>query len=229
MAAVRSRHARGYGVVGVTPDPVSRYLSELRASLRGPDADRILAEAEDHLREAIAAGQAAGRTEAEAQEAAISAFGSVRAVARAHQTRRSKAAAIAADVVMAASKLAWLFLLAFIVSYLVSLARLKLTGSTAASQLSYLNQTWLEPAIVDLMLFATYQLVRRLRRLGRAQEMLFGGYFPLVAAVFFAVTAVGMASLVRQVTGPAILAALAAGYALLMSRTFRRQRHRDAA
>jgi hypothetical protein len=210
----------------MTPDPVYRYLSELRASLRGPDADRILAEAEDHLREGIAAGQAAGRTETEAQEAAISAFGPVRAVARAHQTRRGKAVAIAADVTMAASKLGWLFLLAFIVSYLVTLTRMKLTGSPAGSQVSYLNQTWLQPAIVDLTLFAAYHLVRRLRRRrGQVQEMLFGGYFPLVAAVFFAATAVGMASLVRQVTGPAILAALAAGYALRMSRTFRRQRH----
>ena len=211
----------------MTPDPVYRYLSELRASLHGPDADRILAEADDHLRESVAAGQAPGLTETESQEAAISAFGSARAVARAHQTRRGKAVAIAADVTMAASKLAWLFLLAFIVSYLVTLARLKLTGSPAGSQVSYLNQTWLEPAIVDLTLFAAYHLVRRLRcRRGQVQEMLFGGYFPLVAAVFFTATAVGMASLVRQVTGPAILAALAAGYALRMSRTFGRQRHK---
>jgi hypothetical protein len=213
----------------MTPDPVYMYLSELRASLRGPDADRILAEADDHLREAVAAGQAAGLTETEAQEAAISAFGSVRAVARAHQTRRGKAVAIAADVTMAASKLAWLFLLAFIVSYLVTLTRLKLTGPPAGSQVSYLNQTWLQPAIVDLTLFAAYHLVRRLRRRrGQVQEILFGGYFPLMAAVFFAATAVGMALLVRQVTGPAILAALAAGYALLMLRTFRRQRHNGA-
>ena len=46
-----------------------------------------MAEAEDHLRETAAAGVAAGMTEIEAQEAAISAFGSVRAVVRAHQTK----------------------------------------------------------------------------------------------------------------------------------------------
>jgi len=57
------------------PDPVDKYLAELRASLRGPDTDGILAEAEDHLREGVAAGQAAGLTETDAQEAAITAFG----------------------------------------------------------------------------------------------------------------------------------------------------------
>jgi HAAS len=68
-------------------NPVDEYLRRLRASLRTRDADRIVAEAEDHLRETVAAGLAAGLTEVEAQEAAISAFGSVRAVVRAHATR----------------------------------------------------------------------------------------------------------------------------------------------
>jgi hypothetical protein len=45
-----------------------------------------VAEAEDHLRETTAVGQATGLTEREAQGAAISAFGSVRAVVRAHET-----------------------------------------------------------------------------------------------------------------------------------------------
>lgn len=68
-------------------NPVDEYLRQLRASLRTRYADRIVAEAEDHLRETVAAGLAAGLTEHEAQEAAISAFGSVRAVVRAHAAR----------------------------------------------------------------------------------------------------------------------------------------------
>lgn len=68
-------------------NPVDEYLRQLRASLRTRGADRIVAEAEDHLRETVAAGLAAGLTERAAQEAAISAFGSVRAVVRAHATR----------------------------------------------------------------------------------------------------------------------------------------------
>jgi hypothetical protein len=69
------------------PDPVQRYLTQLRASLRTAEAGRILAEAEDHLRETVSAGLAAGLSHTEAREAAVSAFGSVRAVVRAHQTR----------------------------------------------------------------------------------------------------------------------------------------------
>jgi len=70
---------------------VEDYLRELRASLRTPPekTSRILAEAEDRLHESVAAGL----TYAEAAEAAISSFGSVRAVVRAHETRRDQAAA----------------------------------------------------------------------------------------------------------------------------------------
>ena len=47
----------------------------------------MLAEAEDHLRESVAEGLAAGLSEREAQEHAVSSFGSVRAVVRAHDAR----------------------------------------------------------------------------------------------------------------------------------------------
>jgi hypothetical protein len=49
-------------VVGVNGDLIEQYLSRLRADLRTP-AERtaqILAEAEDHLRESVAAGIAIG-------------------------------------------------------------------------------------------------------------------------------------------------------------------------
>jgi hypothetical protein len=83
--------------------PVEEYLRQLRASLRTrpEETGRILAEAEDHLRESVAAGLAAGLTETEAAEAAISSFGAVRAVARAHHARRGRAAAALAGLVTA--------------------------------------------------------------------------------------------------------------------------------
>lgn len=108
-------------------DPVQRYLRQLRASLRAADADRILAEAEDHLRETVAAGLAAGLTESEAQEAAISAFGSVRAVVRAHTARPGRLfrgrtpAAVLGDLIMAAWKLGSIGLIAIGISGAVAL------------------------------------------------------------------------------------------------------------
>jgi hypothetical protein len=89
---------------GAAPDLIAGYLEELCAGLRVPadEAELIVAEAEDHLRETAAAGLAIGMTELEAQEAAISSFGPVRAVVRAHRRRAVTAAAAA----MAAWKLA---------------------------------------------------------------------------------------------------------------------------
>jgi hypothetical protein len=94
-------------------DPVGQYLGQLRAGLRvaPQEAELILAEAEDHLRETAASGLAAGLTEREAQEAAISAFGSVRAVIRAHASRPGSlvkgrtVTAVLGDLFMAAWKL----------------------------------------------------------------------------------------------------------------------------
>ena len=102
MAAVRRGDAGSGGVAGMT-GPVEEYLRLLRASLRTrpQETSRILAEAEDHLHEAVAAGLAAGLTETEAAEAAISSFGSVRAVARAHQTPRSRVLAALGHLAMA--------------------------------------------------------------------------------------------------------------------------------
>lgn len=67
-------------------DPIEEYLDQLYVSLRTTprEARQIIAEAEDHLREAVGDGLAAGLAEREAQEAAISSFGSVNAVVRAH-------------------------------------------------------------------------------------------------------------------------------------------------
>lgn len=106
-------------------DLIADYLRELRTRLRTPDAGLVLAEAEDHLRESVAAGRAIGMTEREAQEAAISAFGPVRAVVRAHHRRPRQ---LAADLVMAGLKLGWTGMFAIAASGFVALAMDVLIG-----------------------------------------------------------------------------------------------------
>jgi HAAS len=112
-------------VVGVSADLVARYLDELRAKLRTPDADLVLAEAEDHLRESVAAGMAIGMSEREAQEAAISAFGSVRAVVRAHNLRSGQ---LLGGLVLTGLKLGWTGMFAIAASGFVALAMNRLFG-----------------------------------------------------------------------------------------------------
>ncbi|MGH3189063.1 MAG: HAAS signaling domain-containing protein [Streptosporangiaceae bacterium] len=84
-------------------DLIHGYLAELRAGLwvSADEAELIVAEAEDHLRETAAVGIEIGMTELEAHQAAISSFGPVRAVIRAHRRRT----VTAGDAVMAAWKL----------------------------------------------------------------------------------------------------------------------------
>jgi hypothetical protein len=85
------------GVTGAGRDLIAAYLDELRAGLRMPPgrAELVVAEAEDHLRETAAAGTAIGMTELEAQQAAISCFGPVWAVTRAHHLRGGAAGEVA--------------------------------------------------------------------------------------------------------------------------------------
>jgi amino acid transporter len=104
--------------------PIEEYLRELRASLRTPAdlTSRILAEAEDHLKDSVAAGLAAGLTETEAAEAAISSFGSVRAVVRAHETRRGRAGAALGDLTVTAGVVLLLVFAVAMLAVLVGLA-----------------------------------------------------------------------------------------------------------
>jgi hypothetical protein len=106
-------------------DLIADYLIELRMRLRTPDTDLVLAEAEDHLRESVAAGLAIGMTERDAQEAAISAFGPVRAVVRAHHRRPRQ---LAADLVTGGLKLGWTGMFAIAASGFVALAMNHLFG-----------------------------------------------------------------------------------------------------
>jgi hypothetical protein len=63
---------------------IDRYLDRLLAELRGSPADvrRVLAEAEEHLRDAARDGVAEGLTESEAERRAVERFGPPRSVAR---------------------------------------------------------------------------------------------------------------------------------------------------
>ncbi len=113
-------------------DLVEEYLDELYSKLRGSPRQgrRLLAEAEDHLRQGVAEGLAGGLTLEEAQQHAVSSFGSVRAVVRAHDTRlrRVPGAAVLAELVMSSWKLGSIGLLAVGASGLVVAAMNVLFG-----------------------------------------------------------------------------------------------------
>jgi hypothetical protein len=118
------------GVTGGVPDPgsaggdpVEEYLDQLYARLRSRPREgrRILTEAEDHLRQGVAEGLAGGLTEREAAEHAISSFGSVRAVVRAHERRHHRPAiALLGDLAVSAWQLIAIGLLAVGASGLVA-------------------------------------------------------------------------------------------------------------
>jgi hypothetical protein len=177
-------------------DPIQQYLDQLRLSLRIPEVGRILVEAEDHLREAAAAGMAAGLTEREAQEAAISAFGSVRAIVYAHQTRHGRVAAVLADLGIALWRVFAFYLLAFFALGLVELMEPGAADCPAHSRSCALTTvvpeasplamviSWAAMGAVGVALFAAYFLVRRFqRRRGRVWSVPLGGYFPLTATL----------------------------------------------
>lgn len=199
METVRDWHPGGPRVVGVSGDLIDQYLTRLRASLRTPP-DRtaeILTEAEDHLRESAAAGEALGLTEREAQEEAIAAFGQVRAVGRAHRGP----AAVASELCMAACKIATVYLLvvaatSVLMTILVNLLARQshvlfisgmprgfVTGRHGATTV-FVPVTIVGVVIAGVIALAGYWWIRRLERRRRAAQVtLLGGYFPLFAAI----------------------------------------------
>jgi hypothetical protein len=162
----------------VTPnDPIEQYLTQLRTRLRVPrhEAELILTEAEDHLRETAATGLAAGMTEREARDAAISSFGSVQAVVRAHEVRQTGGAAII-DLGMAAWKLGSLGLLAAMLESSSDAVSLRVVAGMAG-----------------LMLLALYLVARRFQRRYRpGREVLTTRFFPPLAVACFAAIAMGL-------------------------------------
>jgi hypothetical protein len=242
-------------VVGVSAagrDLIAEYLDQLRASLRvAPDeAELIVAEAEDHLRETAAAALAVGMTELEAQEAAISTFGPVRAVVHAHQARRGQVAAVAGDAAVAAWKLAALLVAAAGVSGLATDTiramhpmphRIASFPSGIRAILpAALHSPFPFPhfllsvaaVVCGAILLTGYHVVRRRQqRRGRMRGPLSAAAFPAVAAGFFGAVALALVAL--SFSGPGagppglfivVYLALAVGYAARAARILRRRR-----
>lgn len=211
-------------MVGVTGDLIASYLAELGAGLRTPpdQAAEILAEAEDHLRESAAAGVAFGMSERDAQQAAISAFGPVRAVVRAHL----RPGQVVADLVLTGLRLGWTGMFVIAASGFVALAMNHLfgrgfVGGSTATSATYTGAQcahWLSiwPAARTCgqaaMLEASSDAAS-LRVIGgalggavllggyllallywrRRVPVLPGGFFPLVAAAVFTAGALALA------------------------------------
>jgi hypothetical protein len=195
-------------------DLIEEYLAQLRAGLlTSPrQAQLILAEAEDHLRESAAAGLAAGQTEAEAQQAAIASFGSVRAVVRAHAAgRHGRAFAAVSAVVLAAWQLVAVYLLAVFGVWLAyrllsapilrSLVVMPVpagksvcikgcnhidAGQPVITYLYPSSDVWLGAGAIGVALLAVFALTRFWqRRSGRVRPMPLGSYSPMPGAVIF--------------------------------------------
>ena len=216
------------GMSGAATDLITGYLAELRAGLWVPaaEAELIVAEAEDHLRETAAVGMEIGMTELEAHRAAISSFGPVRAVIRAHRRRT----VTAGDAVMAAWKLTGL--LATIVGagglaavFLLHSPTVWTTGVHAVQdgpgvcQCSFDMVPVTSPAVMalpfaamaagGLALLATRQLAiyqlanRRLARRGTScrdplSPAVTASFFLLVTALMFALNVSGVGAVANQ-------------------------------
>jgi hypothetical protein len=185
----------------------------MRAGLRVPAdaAELILAEADDHLRETAAVRRAAGMTEREAQEAAISSFGPVCAVVRAHHVRRGWLTAVA-EAGLAVWKLAALLLLTSGVTGLAIDTVLRTwptvvtvtpgpqtpcwpcLPSQADVVVNPVWPVWTAAAAGGAILLAGCGLILRLRR-RRGHGPLLGGFFPMVAACFFGAIALALTTL----------------------------------
>ena len=199
-------------------DLIAGYLDQMRAGLRVPaaQAELILAEAEDHLCETAAAGREVGMTERAAQEAAISSFGPVRAVVRAHHARRGRLAA-AAEAGLAAWKLAAVLLLTSGVTGLAigtilwiwppvvpvtpgsqtprwPWVAIQRHADVSAVVINPVWRAWAVAAVGGAILLAGCGLILRVRR-RRGRGILLGGLFPMVAAGFFGAVALALAAL----------------------------------
>jgi hypothetical protein len=195
-------------------DQIAEYLDQLRSGLLASRrrAQLILDEAEDHLRESAAAGVAAGLTEAEAQQAAIASFGSVRAVVRAHAAgRHGRAFAAVSAVVLAAWQLLTVYLLAVFGVWLAyRLLSTPVGGSLVVMPvpagasvcikgcnhidpgqpvIAYLYPTsdvWLGAGAIGVALLALFAFIRFWqRRSGRVRPMPLGSYSPMPGVVIF--------------------------------------------
>jgi hypothetical protein len=196
----------------VSGGPIADYLAELRAGLRTSPARtaEIVAEAEDHLRESAAARRVGGLSDEAAQRAAISAFGPVDRVVRAHRPPVSAFAAAAG--LRAWPLLACYLLLSGLIGSLLLWDELVVShGSTMAPGVAeggfglrtiYVLDGRPHPGqvaatiggcvLAGVLLLAGFLIVRRRRRrYGLASARLPQGLFALAAA--FALLALGIA------------------------------------
>jgi hypothetical protein len=207
--------------------PVEQYLGELRHRLRVRDADLILAEAEDHLREDVAAGRAAGLTERDAQLAAISSFGSVRSVLRAHQPRWRRVAAGLARPALAAPKVVGLFLVTVTVPGQVGLVTVLLRHTFVPPDRVLVSH--LLPGLVGLALLYGSRVARRRAQRGAPIRVAPPARFAAGAVLLFGVASLvlvgfGVAGTIPLIAPTTVAClALAAGYAVRLG-TLRRQR-----
>jgi len=118
-------------------DSIERYLDRLLVHLRGSAADvrRVLAEAEEHLRDATAERVAAGTTEGEAQRQAVAAFGDPRMVARRFSSKLAPIPprAVLAELVRSATLLGAVALVAIGVSGAIAELLGRLFGPAAVA------------------------------------------------------------------------------------------------
>ena len=226
-------------------DPIRQYLDQLRLSLRIPEVGRILVEAEDHLREATAAGMAAGLTERAAQQAAITSFGPVRAIVYAHQTRHGRVAAVLADLAIALWRVFAFYLLLFFALGLVALMEPGAADCPAHSRTCALTTlvpetsplatviSWAAMGAAGVALFAAYVLVRGFqRRRGRVWSVPLGGYFPLTATLVSIAVGTGLLLLATgahvSIPGEAAVIYAALGLAVTYgTRMWRMLRHQS--
>jgi uncharacterized membrane protein (DUF485 family) len=203
---------------GTGTDLIAGYLAELRAGLWAPaaEAELIVAEAEDHLRETATVGMAIGMTELEAQQAAISSFGSVRAVVRAHRRRM----VTAGDAVMAAWKLtgllativgagalATMFLLHSAPAWATGVREVPASPATCqcsanavpVNGLAVMGLPYVFMAAGGLALLAAHRLARR-RSSGRdpLSPAVTASFFLLVTALLLALNVSGVGAVTHQ-------------------------------
>lgn len=192
-------------------DQITAYLDELRRRLAGgavrnsrEQVAQIVAEAENHLREAAAASVVTGMSGQAAQGAAIAAFGQAQTVARAH---RPRAAAVLAKLATAACPLlaAYLLVAAAIGDLVVywetrttspaadgfllggprGNASIVVSGPASAFPVRQVAPSIVVCAIAGLVVFVGYLIARRRGRPrgGTARAVRLPGFFFPAAAV----------------------------------------------
>jgi hypothetical protein len=113
-------------------EPVEEYLDKLLLTLSGPPRQvrRTLAEVEAHLHDAVAEEMAAGKSEAEAEQAAVARIGVISQISGHPQQFARPAAALARRTALAGSLIGGIALVAVGISGAIGWALAELHGGT---------------------------------------------------------------------------------------------------